>query len=116
MASQNLTIDYIEFTSPNIIAVKKFFTNVFNWKFTDYGPDYTSFEDGKNTGGFAGGNLENAQNPLIVLYSSTLNETKAKVIEHGGKITKDTFSFPGGVRFHFTEPSGLEFAVWSEAE
>ncbi|MDV2384030.1 VOC family protein, partial [Vibrio cholerae] len=23
--------------------------------------------------------------------------------------------FPGGCRFHFTEPSGNEFAVWSEA-
>ena len=29
----------------------------------------------------------------------------------GGKITADIFSFPGGRRFHFTEPS---MAMWSE--
>lgn len=29
-------------------------------------------------------------------------------------ITKPIFSFPGGRRFHFTEPSGNEFAVWSD--
>ncbi|TCK18554.1 hypothetical protein DFR30_1832 [Thiogranum longum] len=36
------------------------------------------------------------------------------------EFTKDFFkqvfgwSFPGGRRFHFTEPSGNEFAVWSD--
>jgi predicted enzyme related to lactoylglutathione lyase len=32
----------------------------------------------------------------------------------GGKITKPTFSFPGGRRFHFADPSGNELAVWSD--
>lgn len=28
--------------------------------------------------------------------------------------TKAFFSFPGGRRFHFIEPGGNEYAVWSE--
>src|SRR5690606_20784028 len=32
----------------------------------------------------------------------------------GGTIVKPVFSFPGGRRFHFTEPGGNELAVWSE--
>ena len=46
-------IDYIEFQAADIAATKKFFEQLFSWKFTDYGPDYTSFEDGRIAGGFA---------------------------------------------------------------
>jgi predicted enzyme related to lactoylglutathione lyase len=52
---------------------------------------------------------------LIVFYSANLEETQAKVERAGGRIIKPIFSFPGGRRFHFTEPSGNEFAVWGEA-
>jgi predicted enzyme related to lactoylglutathione lyase len=38
----------------------------------------------------------------------------AKVMGAGAVITKPIFSFPGGRRFHFTDPSGNELAVWSE--
>ncbi|MCL5974973.1 MAG: VOC family protein, partial [Gammaproteobacteria bacterium] len=31
-----------------------------------------------------------------------------------GKIPQVIFSFPGGRRFHFTDPNGNEYAVWSE--
>ncbi|EGR0040646.1 VOC family protein, partial [Vibrio vulnificus] len=34
---------------------------------------------------------------------------------NGGDIIRPIFEFPGGCRFHFVEPSGNEFAVWSEA-
>jgi hypothetical protein len=37
-----------------------------------------------------------------------------KVENAGGEITKPIFAFPGGRRFHFHEPSGNEFAVWSD--
>jgi len=36
------------------------------------------------------------------------------VIGAGGRITRDVFSFPGGRRFHFTDPAGNELAVWSD--
>ncbi|MCB0036634.1 MAG: VOC family protein, partial [Anaerolineales bacterium] len=51
---------------------------------------------------------------LIVFYSAALEETQAKIEKAGGAITRPIFSFPGGRRFHFTDPSGNEFAVWSE--
>ena len=31
---------------------KQFYGAVFGWKFEDYGPDYTSFFDGRLAGGF----------------------------------------------------------------
>ncbi len=35
-------IDYIEFPLADIAKTKSFYGEVFGWKFTDYGPDYTS--------------------------------------------------------------------------
>mgnify|MGYP001953260707 CR=1 FL=1 len=52
--------------------------------------------------------------PLIVLYSNDLEVTQNKIEKAGGKVIKPTFSFPGGRRFHFSDPNGNEFAVWSE--
>ena len=37
-----------------------------------------------------------------------------QVAELGGTISRDIFSFPGGRRFHFTDPNGNEFAIWSD--
>ncbi|MFA0070982.1 VOC family protein, partial [Vibrio breoganii] len=31
-----------------------------------------------------------------------------------GEVNREIFSFPGGRRFHFREPSGNEMAVWSD--
>ncbi|GAL16052.1 glyoxalase family protein [Vibrio astriarenae] len=51
----------------------------------------------------------------MVFYSADIEMTLKKVVDHGGQITRPIFEFPGGCRFHFLEPSGNEFAVWSEA-
>ena len=52
--------------------------------------------------------------PLIVIYSQNLELTLTAVVAAGGAITAEIFSFPGGRRFHVTEPCGNEYAVWSE--
>ncbi|HDY7883219.1 TPA: VOC family protein, partial [Vibrio vulnificus] len=52
---------------------------------------------------------------LLVFYSSDIESTLDKVVKNGGDIIRPIFEFPGGCRFHFVEPSGNEFAVWSEA-
>jgi predicted enzyme related to lactoylglutathione lyase len=52
--------------------------------------------------------------PLIVIYGHDLAATERRVVEAGGQISKATFSFPGGSRFHFSDPNGNELAVWSE--
>ena len=110
-------IDYIEFQASDLAATKKFFEQLFGWKFTDYGPDYTSFEDGRIAGGFARSEKRSTiagGGVLVVCYHPRLEQIRDRVIELGGKITADIFAFPGGRRFHFTEPSGNECAVWSE--
>jgi len=113
-AEQDRRVDYIEFQSTNIEATKKFYSDVFGWEFTDYGPDYVSFADGRLTGGFVLAPEVQAGGALVVLYSTGLEKIKQQVMENGGKIARDIFEFPGGRRFHFTDPSGNELAVWSD--
>jgi hypothetical protein len=98
----------------DLAATKQFYTAAFGWKFTDYGPDYTSFADGRMTGGFAKGRAAPAGGVLIVIYAVDLADAERRVQSAGGKIVKPPFSFPGGRRFHFADPSGNELAVWSE--
>jgi len=115
--SKHEKINYLELPAKDIEAVKKFFINVFGWSFTDYGPDYTAFSDGVLDGGFYKSELNSSTekgSALIIFYSSELEKTQSKIENDGGKIIKPIFSFPGGRRFHFTDPCGNEFAVWSD--
>ena len=111
--SNNGRIDYIEFPAKDMARTKQFYSAVFGWKFTDYGPDYTSFEDGRIAGGFSKENPP-GHGVLIVIYASDLAGMEKKVRDAGGIIVKDIFPFPGGRRFHFTDPNGNELAVWSD--
>jgi len=113
-AEQDRRVDYIEFRATSIEETKKFYSEVFGWEFTDYGPDYTSFTDGRMNGGFESAPAVAAGGPLVVLYSTNLEAIEAAVRENGGQIVRETFEFPGGRRFHFTDPSGNELAVWSD--
>jgi len=107
-------IDYIEFPTADIEGMKRFYSAVFGWEFTDYGPEYTSFRDGRLTGGFALAQEFSVGGPLVVMYATDLAATESRVKENGGKIVKEIFEFPGGRRFQFTDPSGHELAVWSD--
>jgi len=113
-AEQDRRVDYIEFRTDNIEETKRFYSEVFAWEFTDYGPSYTSFSDGRLNGGFSLVSEVQAGGPLVVLYATNLADIEARVVEAGGKIVRETFEFPGGRRFHFADPSGNELAVWSE--
>jgi len=110
-------INYIEIPSKNIEITKDFFSKVFGWSFVDYGPDYCSFSNEGIDGGFYKSDLKvsvDSGSPLIVLYSNDLQATQLKIEQSGGEIIKPVFSFPGGKRFHFTDPNKNEYAVWSE--
>ena len=106
-------IQYIEFLSSDIARTKLFYTECFGWKFTDYGENYTSFEGEYVDGGFTSGEPVKGS-ILVILYSADIEASKNKVIQAGGTIVKDVFSFPGGRRFQFTDLDGYELAVWSE--
>ncbi|MEL6384712.1 MAG: VOC family protein [Cyanobacteria bacterium J06626_18] len=110
-------IDYIEIPTRDIAASKAFFTDLFGWQFEDYGADYTSFEDGRLSGGFFKAETTasvDRGSVLVVFYRENLETALTKVENLGGTITQAIFSFPGGRRFHFTSPSGNEFAIWSD--
>ncbi len=114
---QHHKINYVEFPAKNMFKTKMFFAKCFDWKFQDYGPDYCAFfESGLDGGFYKADQKSSTQNGscLIVIYSDSLQQTQQAVEQNGGKITKPIFDFPGGRRFHFTEPSGSEFAVWSD--
>jgi len=107
-------IDYIEFATRDVVAAKKFYAAAFGWTFTDYGPDYTSFEDGRIAGGFrAAAEAPTTPNPLVVLFAANLEDAADRVERAGGTIVKPAFEFPGGRRFEFADPTGLMLAVWS---
>jgi predicted enzyme related to lactoylglutathione lyase len=111
---QDRRVDYVEFASTDLNGTKKFYSETFGWVFTDFGPDYVSFNDGRLDGGFAKADKIVPGGPLIVLYAIDLEATEHSIKEHGGTITKEPFEFPGGRRFHFSDPSGNELSVWSD--
>ena len=106
-------IDYVELPGGDLAAVKGFYGQAFGWTFTDYGPTYIAFNEGLD-GGFHTDEAEALQKPLVILYAHDLEAMAAKVAAAGGAVTRPIFSFPGGRRFHFTDPAGNELAVWSE--
>ncbi len=110
-------IDFIEFPAGSVAALgksKQFFADAFGWLHQDWGDDYSDVSNsGLGTGINADPNHRPTK-PLVIIFSSNLENSRAKVVAAGGKITKDIFSFPGGHRFHFKEPSGNELAVWSD--
>lgn len=111
-------LNYVEFAAADLAATKSFFEKAFNWSFIDYGLEYTAFAAQGLDGGFYKADLCSmtaSGAALLVFYSNDLEATLAKVLKAGGIIIKPIFSFPGGQRFQFIEPSGNEFAVWSDA-
>lgn len=108
-------VDYVEFGATDIARTRQFYERVFGWTFEEYGPDYIAFQDGRLSGGFTRDAPVRPANPLVVIYAVRLADVEAKIRAEGGTIVRETYEFPGGRRFHFTDPSGNELAVWSDA-
>lgn len=110
-------LNYVEFPCRNPQATREFFGAAFGWTFEEFGPDYCAFSGQGLDGGFYRSELYSTTlngAALLVFYSEDLEATQAKVEAAGGQIEKPVFEFPGGRRFHFSEPSGNEFAVWTD--
>ena len=115
--SQHEKINYLEFPAKKIEAAKAFFSTVFGWTFTDYGPEYSAFAGAGIDGGFFLSELSTSTDSgsaLVVFYSEQLEKTQTKIERAGGAVIKPVFEFPGGRRFHFSDPNGNEYAVWSD--
>jgi predicted enzyme related to lactoylglutathione lyase len=107
-------IDYVEFAATDLAATKRFDVAVFGWRFEAYGPDYTSFQDGRLAGGGRRDQPVQPGGPLVVIYGRDLEQLATRVKQAGGSIVREPFSFLGGRRFHFRDPRGNELAVWSD--
>ena len=107
-------IAYVEIPSDNVPASKQFYAALFGWTFEDWGPDYAAFKEGLD-GGFNGDPSSVTAAPLVVLQTDDIDALAAKLHEAGGTITMPIFSYPGGRRFHFKDPSGQELAVMQVA-
>lgn len=108
------SIDYLEIPVTDLGVAKRFYGDAFGWTFKDYGADYATFYDGNRYGGLTTEGQAPSKGLLLVLYAKDLAAARTRIEAAGGKVVRDSFEFPGGSRFHFTDPSGNELAVWSE--
>ncbi len=107
-------IDYVEMPGGDLPATKAFYTDAFGWSFVDYGPSYAAFDGAGLDGGFQSDPSAGLTKPLVVLFAQDLEAMEAKVRASGGVITAPIFAFPGGRRFHFSDPAGNALAVFTE--
>ncbi len=114
-ANMHNSINYIEFPMVDTAATKAFYRAAFGWGFTDWGADYVSFSAAGVNGGFTrvAGPITPQSTPLVVLYVRNLEASLDAVTKAGGQIVRPIYTFPGGRRFHFSDPNGNELAVWS---
>ncbi|WP_425954981.1 VOC family protein [Xylanimonas sp. McL0601] len=118
MANTHHAIDYIELGVTDMAATRAFYASAFGWRFTEYGPDYAGIVAPDGDGEVGGLNTERAPGrtgPLVLLYSEDLDATVSAVTAAGGQVVDGPYDFPGGRRFHFTDPSGNELGVWASA-
>jgi len=104
-------INFIELPAKNLDVAKAFYASIFGWELTDFGPSYACTLTGDVDLGLQGDASEATRAPLAVIAVDDLEATLTAVEAAGGVVTKAIFAFPGGRRFHFTDPNGLELAA-----
>jgi len=104
-------ISFIELPADATAPSKKFYADAFGFVMADFGPTYSCTTTGDVDLGIQSDASEAPRAPLPVIQVGSLEATEALVRRAGGTITKETFSFPGGRRFHFRDPAGNELAA-----
>jgi len=113
-------IDYIEIPVTDLARAKRFYGEVFGWRFNDYGDQYVGIQRpgggrDEESGGFRPVESVTPGGVLLILFSDDLDASLAAVRAAGAGVTAEPFEFPGGRRFHFRDPDGHELAVWTPA-
>jgi len=103
-------LNYVELPVADVGAAKAFYEAAFGWSMTDFGPTYAATLSGDTDIGLQGDAAEATAVPLAVIDVADLEAALEAVIRAGGLLVKPIFAFPGGRRFHFTDPSGNELA------
>ena len=104
-------ICFVELPAPTIAPAKAFYAAAFGLEMTDFGPTYACTMSGAGDLGLQADPAEATRAPLPVIEVESLEATEAAVRAAGGEITRATFAFPGGRRFHFRDPAGNELAA-----
>lgn len=105
-------LNYVELPVASTAKSAAFYGAAFGWRFAEYGPDYAAHEEGPCQVGLNGHTAGTPSAILPVIETDDLEAARDKVIAAGGTITQDIFAFPGGRRFHFADPDGLELGVY----
>ena len=103
--------NFIELPASDIVAAKAFYTRVFGWDLTKFGPTYACTMTGDVDIGLQGDPAEATSAPLPVIAVDDLEAALAAVTAAGASIVRPIFAFPGGRRFQFRDPHGNELAV-----
>jgi len=117
MANIHHAIQYVEIAAHDLPGATAFYAAAFGWQFNGYGPEYAGIRapdgDGEIGGINAAGDSEPGPGgPLVLIYSDDLEATVEAVEAAGGTVTNGPYGYPGGRRFHFTDPSGNELGVF----
>jgi predicted enzyme related to lactoylglutathione lyase len=104
-------INFIELPASDLGSARTFYSTVFGWELTDYGPEYSCTTTGNVDLGLQGDMGEAPSAPLPVVLVDDIDAAQTAVVDAGGTISKPVFGFPGGRRFHFLDPNGLELAI-----
>ncbi len=102
---------FIELPASDIVAAKAFYTRVFGWDLTEFGPTYACTMTGDVDIGLQGDPAEASEAPLPVITVGNLENALAAVVAAGARVVRPIFAFPGGRRFQFRDPHGNELAV-----
>lgn len=110
------TLDYVELPVTSVEAQKQFYSSAFGWSFTEYGETYAAHEEGPCQFALNGTGEHQGASALPVVRVADIAAAREAVIAAGGTITLEIFDFPGGKRFHFTDPEGSQMAVYMPVE
>ncbi len=115
MHNTHHAFNYIELPATDLSAMKTFYGNAFGWTFQDWGDTYVAIHGSGVEGGMDANSARKpcADGVLVILYSDDLEGSEKSVVDAGGLISVPAYGFPGGRRFHFTDPSGNELAIWT---
>jgi predicted enzyme related to lactoylglutathione lyase len=110
-------IDYIELEVADHAAARAFYAAAFGWQFNDYGPDYSGVRAADGDEEVGGLSTSGGPPRVLALFrSNDLDASLAAVRAAGGAISREPLEYPGGRRFHFTDPAGNELGVYQPAE
>lgn len=108
-------ITYIELPTTSIAETKRFYAEAFGWSYNDFGDDYAEIANAGLHGGINANVGDRTKLPLVLLQTDNIEQMEEQVRSAGGRVTVPLFSYPGGRRFHFTDPAGNELGVYQPA-